>query len=243
MDTCSSLSRLRLSRRAYSPVLVLGLVGLVVSISIWPSPSIGSGPALARLDPSSAIQATPGGGQDEESQETAKMALRDNCLICHSEEMVVSQRLTPPQWKAEVDKMIGFGSPLPSDQVELLTTYLSEQYSDSTPPAPVARIRYTEALEQVRSTALEIPPRGSQADRGADVYAANCAACHGPTAQGADLGPNLVEVAVVLRPTDFLELVRTGRHRMPGFQLVLKPEQAKDILAWLQSKRYESAQK
>ncbi|AGA26166.1 c-type cytochrome [Singulisphaera acidiphila] len=239
METYSSPSRPTLSRRASRPALMLGLVGLVVSIPLWSDRSLGSGPTLARrLDDAPAVQTPPGDSQDKDDQEMARLALRDNCLICHSEEMVISQRLTQPQWKAEVEKMVGFGSPLPPDQTDTLITYLSEQYSDSTPSALPARIRYTQALEQVKPTTAEIPPHGSQADQGATLFATHCAACHAPTAQGLDLGPNLVEVATLLRPADFLNVVRTGRHRMPGFQLILNPDQEKDILAWLQSKRY-----
>ncbi|WP_254054037.1 c-type cytochrome [Singulisphaera sp. GP187] len=237
-----------MSRRAFRPAFILGLVGLVVSIPVWSDRSLGSGPppalslALARLDDASAPQSPPGASQDEEEQELAQLALRNNCLICHSEEMVVSQRLTPPQWKAEVEKMIGMGSPLPSEQTGLLITYLSEQYSDSTPAVPPARIRYPEALARTKPTTSEIPPHGSQADRGAPLFAAHCAACHAPSGQGLDLGPNLVEVATLLRPADFLDVVRAGRHRMPGFQMVLNQEQENDILAWLQSKRYATGQ-
>lgn len=241
METYSSPSWLTLSRRSSRPALVLGLVSLVVSIPLWSDRSLGSGPALARrLDDAPAGQTPSGADQDddEEEREIAKLALRDNCLICHSEEMVVSQRLTRPQWKAEVEKMVGFGSPLPPDQVDTLITYLSKQYSDSSPSVLPARIHYTQALELVKPTTTEIPPRGSQADRGASLFATHCAACHAPTAQGLDLGPNLIEVVTLLRPTDFLNVVRTGRHRMPGFQLILNQDQEKDILAWLQSKRY-----
>lgn len=233
----------RLSRRASPPALILGLVGLAVSISLGLDQSPGSGPPLARLVDSPAAQSPPEADQDDEVRAFAKSALRDNCLICHSEEMVSSQRLTPAQWKAEVEKMIGWGSPLPADQVEPLINYLSEQYSDTIPIGPPARIQYTQALEQVKPLISELPSGGSQTERGATLYATHCAACHAPTAQGLDLGPNLIEVAVLLRPAEFLEVVRSGRHRMPGFQLVLKPEQEKEILAWLQTKRYESAQK
>lgn len=243
MEKFSFPSRPSWSRRASSPALLLGLVSVVVSLPFWPDRSLGSGPVLARLDATPTTQPAPSAEQDEDEREVAKLALRNNCLICHSEEMVISQRLTKPQWRTEVEKMIGWGSPLPPDQVDPLITYLSQQYSDSTPAGTSARITYSQALAQVQPTTVEIPPQGSQADRGATLYATHCAACHAANAQGLDLGPNLVEVATLLRPADFLEVVRSGRHRMPGFQLILKPEQEKDILAWLQSKRFESAQR
>ncbi len=71
-----------------SPALLLGLVSVVVSLPFWPDRSLGSGPVLARLDATSTAQPAPNTEQDEDEREVAKLALRDNCLICHSEEMV-----------------------------------------------------------------------------------------------------------------------------------------------------------
>jgi hypothetical protein len=35
-----------------------------------------------------------------------RRSLYENCLICHTEDIIAGQRLTAAQWKAEVDKMI-----------------------------------------------------------------------------------------------------------------------------------------
>ena len=53
---------------------------------------------------------------DDDPAYLAKVAerqLEENCLICHEATMITRQRLTPVQWKAEVEKMILWGVPYP----------------------------------------------------------------------------------------------------------------------------------
>ena len=56
------------------------------------------------------------GGPDDDDREdrlaTGQLAFRDNCLMCHAEEMTARLRLTEKQWAAEVDKMVGWGAPV-----------------------------------------------------------------------------------------------------------------------------------
>ncbi len=134
--------------------------------------------------------------------------------------------------------MIGMGSPLPRTRSIPSITYLSQQYSDSTPAVPPARIPYAQALAQVQPTTAEIPPQGA---RPIGVPPLRDPLCRLPRRQCARTRPGSEPVGSRhLAPSGRLprEVVRTGRHRMPGFQLILKPEQEKDILAWLQSKRF-----
>lgn len=197
-----------------------------------------AGPVPAeRPKPASRLLARADVPDDErgERRELARRSMRENCLICHSEELITSQKLTPPQWKTEVEKMVGWGAPVPPEQVSPLIDFLAEQYNDSAATAAPRRVSFDEAIAQV------IPRPGAasgSADRGAALYAAQCATCHGNDGQGAELGPNLVEIALLLRPDDYHEVVRKGRNRMPGFQALLKPEQEQDILAWLRGRRY-----
>ena len=52
---------------------------------------------------------------DEEFREASvRRSLEENCLICHTNDMIASQRLTPAQWKAEIEKMSALASPLRS---------------------------------------------------------------------------------------------------------------------------------
>jgi len=229
------------SRGTLGAWVAVGAIGLVAALP-FASVLAGnrSGLAVARA---AELEAEPP-VDDEEAEELDQMArqvMRDNCLICHSEEMIAGQRLTRPQWKAEVEKMIGMGSPLPPEQVAPVIDFLAKHYSDAAPATTPARLTYEQALALVKPETS--PALGLDGDipRGGSLFAANCANCHGPNAQGADLGPNLVEVATLLRPSDFREVTRNGRHRMPGFKAVLNSDQENDILAWLRTKRYEAA--
>jgi mono/diheme cytochrome c family protein len=176
----------------------------------------------------------------EERLAVGRLAFRDNCLMCHSEEMTTRLRLSEKQWAAEVDKMTGWGAPVPADLKGPLLEFLVSEFSGSsaTPVGPPERISTKGVLELVRP---EEPPRivGDVA-RGASDYASHCATCHGPEGLGGDLGTCLVEKLVLLRPAEFTEVVGKGRRRMPGFAAVLKPEDESDILAWLRSRRFEA---
>jgi ubiquinol-cytochrome c reductase cytochrome c subunit len=163
----------------------------------------------------------------------------ENCLMCHSEEMTARSRLTEKQWAIELDKMVGWGAPVPPESKGPLLEYLVSQFSDpkAAPVPPPERITIGNALSLVRA---EGPRRdGGDVARGATLYATNCANCHGPDARGGDLGTCLVEKPVLLRPTDYHRVVRDGRFRMPGFRAVLKPDQEADILAWLCDRRFD----
>jgi mono/diheme cytochrome c family protein len=176
----------------------------------------------------------------EEQLAAGKVAFRDNCLMCHAEEMTARLRLTEKQWAAEVDKMILWGAPVPPELKAPLLDYLISAFSNpaTAPVAPPERMTFRDALATVRP---ESPPGSGTGDaaRGASLYTANCATCHGPAATGGDLGIALVEKPVLFRPAEYTEVVRKGRRRMPGFAAALKPEQEADILAWLRTRRFE----
>ncbi|MBX6315138.1 MAG: cytochrome c, partial [Isosphaeraceae bacterium] len=93
--------------------------------------------------------------------------------------------------------------------------------------------------EQIEALSAQDAPRplGGDPTRGASLYATHCATCHAPDAKGSDLGTNLVEMPVLLRPAEFTTVVREGRRRMPGFARILTPEQEADILTWLRERR------
>jgi ubiquinol-cytochrome c reductase cytochrome c subunit len=168
----------------------------------------------------------------------AKRALEENCLICHEEGMITRQRLTGPQWTAEIDKMISWGAPLPVDAKESLIDFLSRHYSDRQsldPPSQIA-LKNVNSLElgdiTYRDRARGVPGRG----RG--LYTTNCANCHGTNALGAELGPSLVNKAILAHPQAYHSVVRNGLRRMPGFQKVLSSVQEEDLLSWLREQKY-----
>jgi mono/diheme cytochrome c family protein len=187
-----------------------------------------------------ALAAGPGPDDEEREERLAmgRMAFRDNCLMCHSEEMTARLRLTEKQWATEVDKMIGWGAPVPPELKAPLLDYLISAFSSAAaaPVAPPERMTFRAALASIR-------PEGSalagDTSRGAALYLQQCATCHGQEARGGDLGTCLVQKPVLFRPAEFNEVVRKGRHRMPGFAAALKPEQEADILAWLRSQQFK----
>ncbi len=168
-----------------------------------------------------------------------RRSLEENCLICHTEDMIVGQRLTSAQWKAEVDKMIGWGAPLPKDATGPLVEYLARRYSDREAPPVPSRSR----LKEVGS--LEVPsagrgpiPAGGDLARGERLYVANCATCHGPRALGGDLGPALVGKAILDRRDEYDRIIKQGQRRMPGFRMILNAKDQADVLAWLRQRTY-----
>ena len=95
---------------------------------------------------------------------------------------------------------------------------------------------YREALSQVapeRDTTA-----GGHADLGSKPYATHCANCHGAEAQGAELGPNLVEKPILEQRSRYNAIVQKGLHRMPGFRAALNEGDEAAILAWLKTMRY-----
>jgi ubiquinol-cytochrome c reductase cytochrome c subunit len=180
-------------------------------------------------------------GWDDDDEERAyerELAVRTwkaNCLICHGEEHTTTQRLTPKQWRAEVEKMMGWGSPVPADEVERLIAYLAAEH-----PATAAR-GAPPFLEPAAALALEEFARAEPApglpaaasERGAKSYAQQCANCHGTDARGGDLGPNLVERPILIQPRAFSRVITNGLRRMPGYTGVLDDVQIAEIRAWL----------
>ncbi len=213
------------SRQVIASMFLMALAGIA-----WPA---AGGPRPGQPD-----------DDDEASMRDAmaRKSIQENCLICHTEDMIAGQRLTPVQWKAEIEKMVNWGSPLPKDAEVSLVDYLARRYSDRTAPMAPARA----ALKDVGS--LEVPGPGRDAtpvagdiERGARAYTANCATCHGPSALGGDLGPSLAGKAILAHPGEYDQIMRQGRRRMPGFQAVMNPKDHADVLAWLRRQPYPPA--
>jgi mono/diheme cytochrome c family protein len=213
----------------------LALVALLSAGSggLWLRAAFADGPAAAQDD----------GDPDEQAIEWAlsHRLFEENCLMCHSEEMTTAQRLSPSQWTAEVEKMIGFGAPVPPEEKTRLTDYLAARFPADKPRAAAPLVDVAAALRLNRQTLPAVPDaHPGRPERGAALFAANCANCHGANALGGDLGINLVDQPVLLTPDEYTTVVRDGRRRMPGFKAVLTPDQEDDILAWLWSRKIGS---
>jgi len=54
----------------------------------------------------------------------ARQLAQEHCLACHSADMLRQQRLTGPQWQAEVDKMQRWGAEIRDEDKNALAQYL-----------------------------------------------------------------------------------------------------------------------
>ncbi len=74
-------------------------------------------------------------------EDPAREVVLGKCVICHSEEYVTQQRLTPGQWKGTVEKMRKFGAPLTDDEVKLVSEYLGRNWTPDLPdPRPAKAV-------------------------------------------------------------------------------------------------------
>ncbi len=62
--------------------------------------------------------------------------LQNSCRACHSFGLVTQQRLSAATWKAEVDKMRGFGAPLPAANEASVVRYLAAHLGPTVPLVP-----------------------------------------------------------------------------------------------------------
>ena len=80
-------------------------------------------------------------------------------------------------------------------------------------------------------------------DRGAQVFAAKCAACHGATAKGTNRGPDLVRSVLLLDDEKGIlvsPVIRNGRPDKGMPKLNLTEDQISDVVAWLHVQTYSA---
>ncbi len=185
----------------------------------------------------SAASATPSGPFTDAR---AKETIANDCRSCHAGVMLEQQRLTEKQWKATLEKMQKWGSPLEPVDVEPFAKWLAVRYSVDAPPfvGEIVDAAFVPA-------ALEPLPdgkfAGGNAARGAKLYAEQCAQCHGANARGERLGVNLVNRPSIWRAPDVERLIRNGSGRMPVTDTATLPDSGiADLLAWLRSQKPSS---
>ena len=154
----------------------------------------------------------------------------NDCLVCHSEELLVQQRLTPKLWEKTVKKMIEWGAPVDPETTDALVAHLAARYgTDAGPfePAPVAAADMRAAIAPLPDATFA----DGDATRGLALYHDRCEACHATDARG-QLGPALASKPVIYRAGDLAAVVRTGRGRMTPFGEATDRDVA-DLLAHL----------
>ena len=168
-----------------------------------------------------------------EQRAQAELAITNNCLACHTHEMLDQQRLTPAQWAANVKKMQGWGAPLEPGELELVTSYLSEKYGPSAGTYGIPEVDSKVAAASMAPTPDADWGNGEVA-KGETLYKASCLSCHGADGKGERLGVNVVDRPVLYRAADFAQMVIKGRNRMPETTGVQKADIAA-LLAYLRT--------
>ncbi len=215
----------RLLRSLSSLVLVAALDASLVGCpktDVAPSQDAG----VAAVSEAGAQSANAGTSGIDPKELVAK-----DCLSCHTDEMLMQQRLTEAQWTAVVKKMTTWGAPLdPGDDTKLVA-YLSANYGpDAGPFIPPS----TPASEM--AVALDPLPDGPYAGgdpvKGKLLFEEKCGTCHGANAKGL-IGVNLVDRPILYRAPDFARTVAKGRGRMLPLQIT-DTEQA-SVIAYLRT--------
>ena len=169
-----------------------------------------------------------------DSKEIADRSIQTNCGVCHTLDMIRSQRLTRTQWEKELKKMTGWGAQIPPEEMPLMLDRLVEEQSVDSPPYAFASIAATDIPAMVASDPTPLPP-DADVTRGRATYLGACQGCHGAVGKGG-VGPNLLERPVLFRAQDFHKIVREGQKKMPGFASNLDAHAIDDLRAYLQSR-------
>jgi mono/diheme cytochrome c family protein len=177
---------------------------------------------------------------DERAERIAygRLAVENACQMCHGLALVEQQRLTPAQWTAEIEKMVGWGATLAPEEVPDVHAYLAATFGPTNAPAPRTLANLPD-VPPAPDAEPEPLTAAASAERGAPLFAEHCAKCHGTDARGGEPGQNLVEHPSLLDLDAFARTVAEGRRRMPAFQDVMSRDQARDVLAWLRTLRFE----
>jgi cytochrome c oxidase cbb3-type subunit 3 len=154
------------------------------------------------------------------------------CAVCHSQDLIIQQRLPKNRWEATVEKMKHWGAEILPEEADLLVRYLSARYHPSAPdrvPPIESELQHTERLKP------EPAPTGTlvgDAARGGGIFEHNCQACHGVRGSGG-MGPKLAKNPILKHEDRFWEMVVHGRGPMPAWGALLNQQDIADIHAWL----------
>lgn len=175
----------------------------------------------------------PAGKAPDASEPAGAEVVRQDCLACHTEDLLKQQRLTDRQWAKSIDKMRGWGAPTEPGDVDSLAAYLATTHAPASGPFLPMTLTAEEA-----AALFEPGPDGALArgdrDRGMSLYGDRCQPCHEADGRGGPEGVGLTGRRILDRAADFAETVRKGRGRMPGFPETTDAE-AGDLLSYLRS--------
>ena len=172
---------------------------------------------------------------DDKAIERGTLVFRNNCLMCHSAELIESQRLTRTQWEAELTKMTGWGAPVTPEETPDLLVYLMENFGAARSKAEPTSVSVVDIEKSLRklATADREPLLAANRERGKRLFVTNCASCHGEEALGGPSGTNLVDRPILLQTDHYREVLQKGRNKMPGFASALDANAENDLKQWL----------
>src|SRR5262249_30671189 len=142
--------------------------------------------------------------------------LKNDCVACHTADLVEQQRLTDKQWPKSLDKMRGWGAPTEDDEVQpLLASLVRVASSDAGPYVPQTISDRNAA--QLFTREPDGKRAGGDAAGGRARYADRSAPGHAADARGGTRGVALAGRHVLARAPDFARAIRSGRGRMPQY--------------------------
>ncbi len=176
--------------------------------------------------------ASPEAGMAAAASAPRELVTKD-CLSCHTDEMLMQERLTEAQWTAVVKKMTTWGAPLdPGDDAKLVA-YLSANYGPDAGPF-VPPLSPAGEMSVALDPLPDGPYAGGDAAKGKPVFDEKCGTCHGPNARGLT-GVNLVDRPILYRAPDLARTVAKGRGRMLPMQIT--DAELASVIAYLRTLR------
>lgn len=209
--------------------------------------------ALTALFGDSGAQAQGAGkgaqlAQDPELVERGAQLFGTHCALCHGEEgrgLPIDGPDGGPSLQgvgaASVDFMLRTGR-MPMDNAQEPLRRGPQRFSDEDRRALVA---YVEQLAPGQGPDIPDIEGWQEGDlsRGFDVFTTNCAACHGPTAEGVAVGQRDVSSSLhITEPIEIATAVRSGPGVMPQFgQDTLSEQELLAVTAWVMDLRERDA--
>lgn len=150
---------------------------------------------------------------------------RNQCLICHTEGLIASQKFDQKGWKKLLLKMRAFGAQIEVDEEDNLIRFLTgltkrNKVSNKISSYPVQNLKFSAAANQIQNI-----------EESSELYRTSCAQCHGDQGQGLT-GPRLRGRLV---PKEiFFQTVTMGKNRMPAFGQSLTQDQIVSLWSFLQ---------
>jgi ubiquinol-cytochrome c reductase cytochrome c subunit len=171
-----------------------------------------------------------------------------HCALCHGEQgrgmQIEGPRGGPSLERvgpASVDFMIRTGR-MPMDNAQQRLQRHQQRFSDDDRRALIA---YVESLFPGEGPEIPDVDGWEDADlaRGLELFTANCAACHGPTAQGIAVGQRDVSSTLdVAEPIEIAAAIRSGPGVMPRFlEDTMSQEELLAVTAWIMDLREREA--